>query len=170
MTRYNLIQGTTFGYSGWVPVPQDGRDPHVRAPLYGQIFAADVLGHHPEVQVYHIPDLPWNMSAYGVYESGSLAKYAIINFDEWNSTTPYTRPVKEVELELPDCVETVRVERLTADGASSDEDIQWAGLSWNYTDGRLVQSGGKTWEVYESIGGTVKLDIQSTEAILVTFE
>lgn len=74
MTRYNLIQGTTFGCTGWVPVALEGRDPYVRSPLYGQILTADVLGHHPEVQVYPIPDLPWNVSAYGIYESKALSK------------------------------------------------------------------------------------------------
>ncbi|KAL6399440.1 Glycoside hydrolase family 79 protein [Ilyonectria robusta] len=136
ITRYNLIQGTTFGYSAWVPVTRDGVKPHVRAPLYGQIFAADVLGHHPKVQVYPIPQLPWNVSAYGIYESGGLAKYVVINFDEWNSTTRYERPVQKITLDLPLWVKNVKVERLTANGASADNDIKWAGQSWNYTSGR----------------------------------
>ncbi|RYP54410.1 hypothetical protein DL768_000827 [Monosporascus sp. mg162] len=76
-TRYNVIQDTTFGYTGWVPVPLEGRDPDVHSPLYHQIFATDVLGHDAEVQAYEIPDLPWNISAYGIYESGALSKNAV---------------------------------------------------------------------------------------------
>lgn len=168
ITRYNLIQGTTFGYSGWVPVASGGRDPYVRAPLYGQIFAADVLGHHPNVQVYNLPGLPWNMSAYGVYESGHLARYVVLNFDEWNATTPYQRPVQSVRLEVPRGVDNVNVRRLTGNGASADEGIQWAGQSWNYTDGRLVESGKKIWETARAINSVVHLDIPSTEAVMIS--
>ncbi|KAH6976443.1 glycoside hydrolase family 79 protein [Ilyonectria sp. MPI-CAGE-AT-0026] len=168
ITRYNLIQGTTFGYSAWVPVTRDGVKPHVRAPLYGQIFAADVLGHHPKVQVYPIPQLPWNVSAYGIYESGSLAKYVVINFDEWNSTTRYERPVQKITLDLPLWVKNVKVERLTANGASADNDIKWAGQSWNYTSGRLTKTGAKFWEGYTVKKGRVGVDLRSTEAMLVS--
>ena len=168
ITRYNLIQGTTFGYSGWVPVPKDGREPYVRAPLYGQIFAAEVLGHHQEVQVYPIPDLPWNMSAYAVYEASDLAQYVVINFDEWNSTTSYDRPVQEINLEVPSWVDTVQVRRLTANGANADENIMWAGQSWNFTDGRLAKKGAEAWEVFSATNGTVDLGLQSSEAILVS--
>ena len=170
ITRYNLIQGTTFGYTGWVPVPRDGRDPYVRPPLYGQIFAADVVGHHPEVQVYPIEGLPWNMSAYGIYEAGELARYVIINYDEWNSTTPYTRPSQRINLEVPSWVNRVEIRRLTGDGASADEGIQWAGQSWNYTDGRLVKNGREKFEVARASDGRVKLAIESTEAVMVSFK
>ncbi|KAI0019706.1 glycoside hydrolase family 79 protein [Xylariomycetidae sp. FL0641] len=169
ITRINLIQGTTFGYSGWVPVATEGRDPYVRAPLYGQIFAADVLGHDDSVQVYPVEDLPWNVSAYGVYSAGALAKYVVVSYDEWNATTPYTRPVQEVSLAVPGWVREVAVERLTGNGASADEGIMWAGQSWNYTDGRLAQQGVRSWETQEVKGGWANLTIPSTEAVLVTF-
>jgi len=151
-------------------VPSQGRDPYVRPPLYGQIFAADVLGHHPQVQIQPLnSNLPWNMSAYGVYEAGELAKYVVINFDEWNSTTPYERPVQEVVLGVPNGVNKIQVERLTGNGASADEGIEWAGMSWNYTDGRLVEAGKHCVEWLEvGSDGLAKLNIPSTEAVLVT--
>lgn len=167
MTRFNLIQGTTFGYAAWVPVRTGSRDPYVRAPLYGQVFVADMLGHHPEVQVKELMGLPWNTSAYGVYEGGSLAKYVVVNYDEWNSTTPYQRPSQEVLLSIPSGVDHVLVERLTGNGASADEGIEWAGLSWNYTDGRLAESGQYKSESVEVVNGTAKLDIPSTQAVLI---
>lgn len=142
----------------------------MRAPLYGQIFAADAIGHHPEVQIKALDqDLPWNMSAYAVYEGGELAKYAVINFDEWNSTTSYPRPSQEVVLGVPNGEKRVRVDRLTGSGASADEGIEWAGLSWNYSDGRLLQSGQYKPE-WLTVGqdGMARLNISSTEAVLVT--
>ncbi|RYP68767.1 hypothetical protein DL771_006497 [Monosporascus sp. 5C6A] len=168
MTRYNLIKGTAFSYTGWVPVPLEGRDPYVRSPVYRQIFAADVLGHHPEVQVYERPDLAWNISAYGIYESGALSKYVVVNYDEWNATTPYERPVQEVALAVPSWVDHVMVKRLTADGASADEGIQWAGQSWSNTDGRLVQSGREKSDCLHASNGMVELKLSSTEVMLVS--
>jgi len=97
----NLIQGTTFGYTAWVPVARDGRDPYVRPPLYGQIFAADAIGHHPEVQVYPLPSSVENFSTHAIYEAKKLAKYVLVNLDEWNSTTPYPRPKQYVQLDVP---------------------------------------------------------------------
>ncbi|RYP39332.1 hypothetical protein DL767_002243 [Monosporascus sp. MG133] len=91
------------------------------------------LGTTPEVQVYEIPDLPWNVSAYCIYESGALSKYVVVNYDEWNATTPYEWPMQEVARVVPSWVDHVMVKRLTADGASADEGFQWAGQSWNYT-------------------------------------
>lgn len=169
VTRYNLIQGTTFSYTAWVPVAVDGRKPHVRPPLYGQIFVNEVLGHHPQVQVSEINNLPWNMSAYGIYEAGELAKYVIINYDEWNSTTPFERPLQDINLRIPRWSDHVEVKRLTGIGASAEEGIQWAGQSWNYSNGRLLEEGAKQWEVVSVVEGWANLTIPSTEAMLVTF-
>jgi hypothetical protein len=166
----NLIQGTTFGYTGWVPVARDGRDPYVRPPLYGQIFAADAIGHSPEVQVYPLPSSTWNFSTHAIYESGKLSKYVLLNLDEWNSTTPYPRPKQHVTLVVPQDVHGARIERLTATGASADEGVQWAGVSWNYTDGRLAEAGEHIFETVKAEHGVVRLDIASTEAALVTLE
>lgn len=138
--------------------------------MYGQIFTADALGHHPQVQVKPLDQsLPWNLSAYAVYQGGELAKYVVINFDEWNSTTTYKRPSQEVVLSIPNGEKRVRVERLTGNGASADEGIEWAGLSWNYSNGRLLQSGKyqPEWLNVEA-NGMARLNISSTEAVLVT--
>lgn len=123
MQRQNLIQGTTFGYTQWVPVPLDGRDPYVRPPLYGQIFIADTIGRHPEMQVYPLPNSTWDMPAYGIYQAGPLAKYALINFKEYNKTANYTRPCQPVQLEVPQYVKSAAVEKLEAAGADADEGV-----------------------------------------------
>jgi hypothetical protein len=49
-------------------------------------------------------------------EAGALAKYVIINFDQWNSTTPDPGPVQEISLRLPEHVSRIQVQRLTGDG------------------------------------------------------
>jgi hypothetical protein len=40
----NMIQGTTFDYTGWVLVEREVAT-HVRPPLYGRIVATDAISH-----------------------------------------------------------------------------------------------------------------------------
>lgn len=145
--------------------------PYVRPPLYGQIVVADIIGHNPEVQILPI-DLGselWKFSAYGVYESSKLSKYVLINLDEWNSTTRYPRPSQKVSLRIPAGSRGVTVQRLLGPGASADSGISWGGLSWNYTQGRLAQSGWPHLEALPVSRGEATLLIPSTEAVVVTF-
>ncbi|KAL7965400.1 glycoside hydrolase family 79 protein [Trichoderma sp. SZMC 28014] len=172
ISRFNLIQGTTFGYTGWVPVPTGSMQPYVRPPLYGQIVVADIIGHDPKVQILPI-DLGselWKFSAYGVYESSKLSKYVLINLDEWNSTTQYPRPSQKVSLRIPSGSRGATVQRLLGPGASADSDISWGGLSWNYTRGRLAQSGRPHFEALTVSRGEATLIIPSTEAVVVTLD
>ncbi|KAJ5533180.1 hypothetical protein N7494_009732 [Penicillium frequentans] len=168
ISRFNLIQGTTFGYTAWVPVEYNGQTPGVRPPLYGQLVAADVIGRHENVQVKSLDLGLWDLSAYAVYESGVLSRYVIINLNEWNTTTSYTRFTRKVSLSVPRGVHSGEIMRLSGPGASSDTGITWGGYSWNYTtDGRLGQFGEQqSWSVYPR-NGYVNMDIPSTEAIVV---
>ncbi|EGR51301.1 uncharacterized protein TRIREDRAFT_72568 [Trichoderma reesei QM6a] len=172
ITRFNLIQGTTFGYTGWVPVPTGSMQPYVRPPLYGQIVVADVIGHDPDVQILPVElgTKHWKFSAYGVYESTKLRKYVLINLDEWNSTTRYPRPAQQVILNFPPGVRSATIQRLLGEGASANSNISWGGLSWNYTHGRLAQSGRPRHEILRIRRGSAKLTIPSTEAVVVTLE
>lgn len=129
MQRTNLIQGTTFGYTGWVPVARDGRNPCVRPLLYRQIFAADAIGHPPEIQVYPLPASTEKFATHAIYQTRTLAKYVLINFDEWNSTSSYPRSRQPISLAVPEGLSDICVERLTASGASADEGVQWVGVS-----------------------------------------
>lgn len=173
ITRMHLIQGTTFGYTGWVPVSYGGREPYVRPPLYGQIVAADVLGHDPLIQIQEVELGLWNFSAYAVYGSRKLAKFVLVNLDEWNNTTPYPRPSQQVLLQVPpeSGMKSAVVERLVGNGANADEGITWGGVNWNYTDGRLVQGGKRsTDQLSFDRGGQAKLTVSSSEAVLVTLK
>lgn len=131
-------------------------------------MAADVLGHHPQVQVKALDLGRWNVSAYAIYESEVLAKYVVINLDEWNTTTPYARPSQRFSLNLPRGVRSAGVKRLAGPGASSVTGMSWGGFSWNYTEsGGLGRFGEKQEEVLSSRGGCVDLEIPSTEAVLI---
>lgn len=170
ITRFNLIQGTTFGYAGWTPVEYNGLAPQVRAPLYGQIVAADAIGRHSTVQVKALELMRDDLSAYAIYESGKLARYVLVNLDEWNSTSSYPRPSQKFELEIPHRSKGVEVKRLVGPGASADSDISWGGFSWNYTDGRLARSGKREVEVLRASNGAISLELFSTEAAIVELQ
>ncbi|KAJ5350891.1 hypothetical protein N7541_008618, partial [Penicillium brevicompactum] len=167
ITRFNLIQGTTFGYAGWTPVEYNGLAPQVRAPLYGQIVAADAIGRHPMVQVKALEFERDDLSAYAIYESGILARYVVVNLDEWNSTSNYPRPSRKLAVKIPRHLKSVDVKKLVGPGASADTDISWGGFSWNYTDGRLARSGKREVEVLRPSNGAVSLELFSTEAAIV---
>ncbi|KAJ5286695.1 hypothetical protein N7478_002381 [Penicillium angulare] len=168
ISRFNLIQGTNFGYTCWVPIEYNGQKPGVRPPLYGQLVAADVIGRHPNVQVQALNLNRWDLSAYAIYESGVLVRYVVINLDEWNTTTSYARPTQKLALDVPKHVSTAEVKRLTGPGASSINDITWGGHSWNYTsNGRLGQFGEHETEVVHPRGGYVHLNLFSTEAVVI---
>lgn len=111
-----------------------------------------------------------DLSAYAIYESGVLAKYLVVNLDEWNSTTSYPRPSQNFALDIPRHVRFVEVKRLIGPGASSDTGISWGGFSWNYTDGRLERSGKDSTEALRVLNGAVRLEVDSSEAVIVELQ
>ena len=151
-----------------MPVESNGQAPYVRPPLYGQIVVSDVIGRGKDTQIAEIKLNQWNLSAYGVYESRRLSKYVLLNLDEWNSTTPYPRPSQPMSLGVPWGVREVKVQRLTGAGASADSGIIWGGLSWNYTDGRLGEFGHEKYDILRVWDGQVNVNVESTEAVVVT--
>lgn len=183
ISHMNLIQGTTFGYAAWVPVPAGvSNAPYVRPPLYGQIMIADILGHHPEVQIKEIELGLWNMSAYAVYEGQNMAKFVIVNLDEWSATMPGERPQQSIELSFESDMTFTRssatrfakVERLVGSlGADADTGISWGGQSWNYTatgGGRLAREGVAQFEELRFFNGKGNLTVASSEAVVVTLK
>lgn len=168
ISRFNLIQGTNFGYAGWVPVPYNGQNPHVRPPLYGQILAADVIGHHRDVQIVPLVLDRWDLSAYAIYQSGLLAKYVVVNFDEWNSTTHYPRPSQKLELLVPSSVHQAEAKRLVGPGASATTGISWGGVGWDWMiNGRLGKTGKEEVEDMRVRNGRLFLEVPSTQAVVV---
>lgn len=110
----------------------------------------------------------WNFSAYGVYESGKLSKYVLLNLNEWNSTTAYPRPAQRITLDIPTHNADATIRRLTGPGASANSGIKWAGLYWGYADGRLVQSGREESEKMKTKNGRLTLDVESSQCVVVT--
>ncbi|KAL0071183.1 hypothetical protein AAF712_001747 [Marasmius tenuissimus] len=173
--RVNMHQGTTFGYSAWQPVQINDIQPKVRPPWYALKFAAEAIGSHEgPVQISPLtPTSDEKISAYALYDSARLARIAIVNFNEWNSTTPYPRPnttfsVRGLSLSRA----TGR--RLTASGgASADTDVTFGGLRWNFSTNGLPESvdgvaGEEELDLNEN--GELDLAVGASEAMLVRLE
>ena len=171
--RYYVQQGTGFAFDSWQPVYINDTAPKVLPPWYGDTFVADVIGTAPDVQVSNIDLGSDVISAYSVYTSGALAKYVIVNLEEWNTTTSYPRPLETVLLTVPDYVTAASARYLIAPGANVMTDIKWAGQSWNYSSsavGQVEVTGSLQCVEVSPRDGIVEVALKASEAVLVTLE
>jgi hypothetical protein len=171
--RIYLQQGTTFGFAAWRPIVVDGADPQVRPPYYGNLFIADTIGGTDSLQAKNIDLNSDTLSAYAFYSDGDLAKYAVVNLLEWNTTTSYTRPSEQISLDIPATYgNEVQLKYLSAGGANVDQGITWGGQSWNYSssaDGLVEVTGEETLVPVKVVDGKANFKLNASEAVLVTW-
>ncbi|KAJ3756398.1 glycoside hydrolase family 79 protein [Lentinula raphanica] len=191
INRIYLHQGTTFGYVPWQPIATDTSEPKVRSPWYGLKFAAEAIGSHQgpiQIVPLDIVAIPSSnkISTYAIYESSSLARIVLINFNEWNDTTPFPRPSVSFRIELPLETNTnttaqstsnsesssVNTRTLTAPGgASADSGLTFGGVMWNFTTQGLpepVQGVPGTVRVERSKrDGSFGVEVGASEALLI---
>lgn len=170
ISRYYVQQGTGFAFDSWQPVYINSTAPRVLPPWYGDLFIADVVGKAPDVQIANIDLGSDLLSAYSVYVSGALAKYVIVNLEEWNTTTTYERPQGSVSLSIPAYVSEAKIGKLTAPGADSKTNISWAGQSWEYSETSATcvdEIGVPRFSSKVPESGNIALEIQASEAIVV---
>ena len=185
--RVNTQLGIVFDFSLWSVDFTDGkikRNNSVLAPFYGQIFAADFIGlHQGDVQVTELK-LPKGtntdlLSAYAAYESGRLARIAMLNMNFWSgkpdcSPSASSRPIQNVEVAVPENAKAGHVKKLTsprgADAHASDG-ITWGGTSWNTEEndgiGRQVLGENESVSTLPISNGTVTVSVAASEAIML---
>lgn len=118
------------------------------------------------------------ISAYAIYESSSLARIALINFNEWNGTTPYPRPRALFKIVLPGNDfgnSNVRTRTLTApNGASADSDLTFGGVMWNYSTHGLPQAvkgvPGTVLVQRSPEDGSIVVELGASEAMLIDID
>lgn len=166
-------QGTNYRYAAWLPIALDGNDPRVNPPYYGHVFVAKFLG--PNSTVINNVDLDSDSySAYAAYESDRLSRLAILNFDMWDpeDDTDDDRPKTTFDLGTLEGYSSATVELLTAPGATSDEDITIAGMSYDY-DKEQGQGVRVDKEVVATLqpgtDETFSVEVGASEAVIVTF-
>ena len=168
-----MQQVTGAAFSAWQPVRLNRTEidaPHTRGPYYGMVLAADFIGTAPDFRVKNIQLKAENLSAYAGYTSGFLAKIAIINLDVWNPKAGAKRPVQEVILDLPQHVTNIEVQKLTGPGVDSFQNMTYAGIEWTYENRGAGVMVVNSTEILKVNKGTVNVNIQASEAIVVTLK
>ncbi|KAF4855866.1 Beta-glucuronidase [Colletotrichum siamense] len=187
ITRLNFHMGRDYRYSAWQPVQTSKQDIGTKAPYYGNLATAAILGRlgKDKVQVANLPATGNGAeSAYGIYHSGKLAKVAILNMAEYNFTASGNATETElnkakrsnhnfsINLDSSFNGKTATVRRLIAPGADSITGITWDGYTFNYDvdNGKAVRVSNVTvGEEVAISGGKATLSIADSSAVVLEF-
>ena len=137
ISRVFMHQGTNFRYDSWQPIDTPDTPKGTKAPFYGNIAVAAMLGNlsSSTVQIRHLPLAGDKDAAYAAYENNHLARVMAINMRDYNYTdTAATapRPNKTYVLSAPAaCVGEARVDYLQGNGSNAITGLTWAGYSYN---------------------------------------
>ncbi|KIX04936.1 uncharacterized protein Z518_05807 [Rhinocladiella mackenziei CBS 650.93] len=190
VNKINSQSGVVFDFSLWsvnFSTPSQPRNDSVLAPFYGQIFAAEFIGSRGSVQVKELElkgvesDV---LSAYGSYESGKLAKVAVVNMQFWSgksdcssSQSSSSRPVQNVVISVPANVKSAQFKTLTSPcgaDAYANEGITWGGMSWNTDEndgvGKQVMSDHESVRSVLATNRTIRVPVAASEAVMIYLE
>ncbi|KAG2149006.1 glycoside hydrolase family 79 protein [Suillus bovinus] len=164
--KYNLIQPLALNYSILDGSPIAPLAPHIQPAYYAAIIAAEAIGSSGATEAVEISIDENNISGYAFYEYSRLSKAVFINTIAYLSGAG-ARNSTHIDFSFTDfgntpnnmCVKTLKI------GYASDtSNLTWGGQTYETSDGRV--SGPLIVDVLP-IGSGV--DLQDTEAILVTF-
>lgn len=190
--RVHMHQGTNYRYASWQPIDTGKVPIGTKAPYYGNIAVAAMLGNLVDkpAAIAEITLGGDNQeSAYAAYtDSGkSLERVLMINMVAYNSTVDGTG---EVALDPSDLKPRgsrkyalavngissgtpVLLQRLMANGSDAITGITWDGYSYNYEEngGKPVRLNNIT--VGETVkagdGGVVNVEVPDSSAVILTF-
>lgn len=133
--RVHMHQGTDYRYASWQPIDTNKTTKGTKAPYYGNIGVSAMLGDltQAEVSIANLPLPSIFESAYATYVNGTLARIAVINLVEYNSTESMPRPAANYSFSVPSGTgKSVTVQRLMAAGSDAVSGITFDGYSYNY--------------------------------------
>ncbi|MCJ1309933.1 hypothetical protein MMC25_003594 [Agyrium rufum] len=140
--RVHMHQGTNYRYASWQPIQTNITTKGTKAPYYGNIAVAAMIGESTvnRVQIENLPLPSIFEAAYATYVNGSLSRIAVINMVEYNYTINGTalrpkRPNATYSFQLPAAYKAktvVGVQRLLANGSDALTGITFDGYSYNY--------------------------------------
>lgn len=183
--RVHMHQGTDYRYASWQPVQTNKTSIGTKAPYYGNIAVAAMLGNlvKGEVQIANLPLEGVEESAYAAYVDGKLRRVAVVNMREYNYTVngtsdvlnPVPRPVQNYTFAVSkDCAgEWLGVKRLYANGSDAVSGITWDGWSynWDLDHGKPVRLHNvTTGEKVLVTGGTVTVEVLDSSAAILEFK
>jgi hypothetical protein len=147
IARVHMHQGTNYRYQSWQPIDTVNATKGTKAPYYGNIMVAAFLGDltagNTSIADIELGSITQN--AYAAYVDGQLARIAIVQLSQYNSTVngsglapaanPSPRPSETFSFQLPAAQTTslkgIAVQRLMANGSDAITGITFDGISYN---------------------------------------
>jgi hypothetical protein len=181
--RTHMHQGTNSPYQSWQPIETNDTTMGTKAPYYGNIAVAAIMGNLVENSVI-IANLPLQNTyeaAYAAYVNSNLARVAIINMREYNYTINSAssipnlvpRPLLSYYFAVPAHYDDrVRVQRLLANGSDAITGITWDGYSYNYelNQGKPVRlMNVTTGEIAHVKNGVVHVTVPDSSVSVLNF-
>ena len=181
-----MHQGTNYRYASWQPIATNKTSIGTKAPYYGNIATAAMLGNlvvH-NTSVANIPLPADTESAYLAYEDGRLARLLVVNMQQYNYTlsgtasgplNPQARPNVTYTFNLGTGLagSSARIQRLLANGSDAITGISWDGYSYNYElkNGEPVVLGNVTTGERAGVlgNGSVSVTLPWSSAAILTF-
>ncbi|KAI1379483.1 hypothetical protein F4677DRAFT_453065 [Hypoxylon crocopeplum] len=157
VTRINWQQILASSLNMWRGVESKAGPARVSPNFYSQPFIADFIGKGGKTSVAPLDvggDGDGKLVAYAAYESGKLARIALLNLDLWTSDNG-TRP-------------HVKVNHLSApNGALAEAGLTYAGLEWTLESNGTENQVKNDSNVLE-VGDTgVTVSVNATSAVMV---
>lgn len=178
--RVHMHQGSDYRYAAWQPVQTSKTTIGTKAPYYGSITVAAMLGDltRNDVQLANLPLPDHRESAYATYVGGKLERIAVINMRQYNYTVngtssipnPVPRSSQSYTFQLPPGVSKVGLQRLAANGSDAVTGITFDGWSYNWElqHGRPVRLHNATiGEELKVKKGSVTVEVPDSSAVIL---
>lgn len=172
IARVHMHQGTDYRYTSWQPIDTVNTTKGTKAPYYGNIMVATMLGDLTKGNT-SVADLELDSeynSAYAAYKNGQLRRLAVIQMRQWNytgQTEDMTRPNETFQFQMPSHlhIERISVSRLMANGSDAITGISFDGWSFDYelAEGRPVRLDNVTLTSRTELLGVDKNGVLSIE-------
>lgn len=188
ITRLNFHMGTNYHYSAWQAIQTSSTTKGTKAPFYGNLAAAAMLGDltNDQVQVSNLPiaDSDGTEATYAIYQAGALSKIVAISLQEYNftasgvatdsnlNTVKRTNTTFTFDVDSSYNGKTATIRRLLAPGADSITGITWDGYTFNYEvdNGKATRLTNITYgEDVTVSGGKISVEVPESSAALLQF-
>ncbi|OTA59168.1 glycoside hydrolase family 79 protein [Hypoxylon sp. EC38] len=155
----------------WRAVNSTAYSASVSANFYSQPFIADFIGKGGNTQVVELDvsdDGEGTLVAYGAYESGKLARVALLNLDLWITNNGTRHPVDFALKGLSGVMKKATVHHLSApDGALAKEGLTYAGLEWTLESMGIDKHVRDDSKVLNLNGTDVTVSVNATSAVMI---
>ncbi|KAI2470986.1 hypothetical protein F4781DRAFT_388350 [Annulohypoxylon bovei var. microspora] len=169
--RVNWQQILMSSLNMWRAVDSKAGPATVSANFYSQPFVADFISKGGNTQVTKLDvgdDSKGTLTAYAAYESGKLARIALLNLDLWTPQNGTRAPVDFTIKGLHGTSKQVKVHHLSApNGALAKEGLTYAGLEWTLQSNGVGQHAKNDSSLLDINGTDLTVRINATSALLI---